>query len=145
MFAFPKSSLPLTKQALASQGIWDTLILGVPCFRTLWLRGVGIFVRTLRHPLPSPSSSELVQPWECGPSTACEGPALDMCLIYVIPEMSHSRWVRPPGLHLRFTVLQGVENYKRGLLEQDRGAHGFAFFLLSLYQIISTICPSLSS
>lgn len=145
MFAFPKSSLPLTKQALASQGIWDTLILGVPCFRTLWLRGVGTFVRTLRHPLPSPSSSELVQPWECGPSTACEGPALDMCLIYVIPEMPHSRWVRPPGLHLRFTVLQGVENYKRGLLEQDRGAHGFAFFLLSLCQITSTICPSLSS
>lgn len=128
MFAFPKSSLPLTKQALASQGIWGTLILGVPCFMALWLRGVGIFVRALRHPLPSPPSSELGQPWECGPSTAREGPVLDMCLVYVIPEIPHSRWARPPGLHLRFTVLQGVENYKRGLLEQDRSVHSFAFF-----------------
>lgn len=145
MFAFPKSRLPLAKQALASLGIWCTLILGViiPCFMALWLRGVGIFVRALCHPLPSPPSSELGQPWECGPSAAWEGPVLDTCLIYVITEMLHSRWARPPGLHLRFAVLQGVENYKRGLLEQDRGVHGFAFFLLSLYQITSTICRNI--
>lgn len=68
-----------------------------------------------------------------------------VCLMYVIPQIPQSKWARPPVPYLRFTVLKGAESYKRGLLDQDKSVHSFAFFLLILCQILPRSAPTCPS